>query len=152
MLSVRQLLGDLFPGDVLFCHKYHAVIQEITDLIFDLIGVRILGGDDDLRCFLSQFFQDLVNSLIEQVIGVGSFLGMHLAVLDDCENFLEDLKRIVCFFIFLLRDLVKETAPCARMAGNADLIDLCEDGVKVAIRGQAPNKLEMSAGLSLEPL
>ena len=31
------------------------MIQEITDLIFDLIGVGIFGGNHNLSCLLAQF-------------------------------------------------------------------------------------------------
>mgnify|MGYP001447513905 CR=1 FL=1 len=42
------------------------MIQEITDLIFDLIGVGIFGGDHNLSCLLAQFLENLVNALLEQ--------------------------------------------------------------------------------------
>ena len=67
------------------------MIQEITDLIFDLIWVGIFGGDHNLSCLLAQFLENLVNALVEQVIGIGPLLGVDLAVLDHIEDFLEYL-------------------------------------------------------------
>ena len=67
------------------------MIQEIADLVFDLVGVRILGSNHDLCSFLSQFLKDLVNALVEQLIGIGTLLGVDLAVLDHIEDFLEYL-------------------------------------------------------------
>ena len=67
------------------------MIQEITDLIFDLIGVGIFGGDHNLSRLLAQILENLVNALVEQVIGIGTLLGVDLAILDHIEYFLEYL-------------------------------------------------------------
>ena len=67
------------------------MIKEIADLVFDLVGVLILGSDHDLCSFLSQFLKDLVNALVEQVIGIGTLLLLDLEFLDHIEDFLEYL-------------------------------------------------------------
>ena len=53
-LSLCQLLHNLFPSNPLVRHENHQMIEIIADLIFDLIGIRILGGNHNFRGFLSQ--------------------------------------------------------------------------------------------------
>ena len=70
------------------------MIQKIRNLIFDLFRVRILGSDHDLCCFLSHLFQNLVNPLIKQIVGIRSFLRMLLSVCNRCIYRFKNLKRI----------------------------------------------------------
>ena len=59
------------------------MIQKICDFILDFIGVRIFGSNDDFRCFFTKLLENLINSLIKQIIGIRPFLGIYLTVLDD---------------------------------------------------------------------
>ena len=65
------------------------MIKEIRYLILDLLRIRVLGGNDDLCRFLAQFLKDLVQTLIEQVIGVGTFLWVFLPVADNVKYILK---------------------------------------------------------------
>jgi hypothetical protein len=47
-LPAGQFLHDIVPADIPVRHDHHQVIEIIRDLIDDLVGTRILGGDDDL--------------------------------------------------------------------------------------------------------
>lgn len=49
------------------------------------------GGNHNLSCLLAQFLENLINALVEQVIGIGTLLGVDLAVFDHIEDFLEYL-------------------------------------------------------------
>ena len=79
-LSLRQLPGDIVPCHAALHHEHADMIQKIGNLVLDLLGIRILGGNDNLCCLFSYFFQDLVNALVEQVVRIRSFLRVFLAV------------------------------------------------------------------------
>ena len=49
------------------------MVQEIGNLVFYFLRIRIFGSDDDLRRLLTDLLQDLVDSLVKQVIRVGTF-------------------------------------------------------------------------------
>lgn len=59
------------------------MIQEIGNLILDLLRVRILRRNHDLRTFLSNLLQDLIDALVKQIVGVRTLLRVNLAVFDD---------------------------------------------------------------------
>ena len=46
------------------------MIEQIADLVDDFLVSGILGSNDRLGCFLSQFLEDLIKSLIKKVIGI----------------------------------------------------------------------------------
>ena len=69
-LPVCQFLRDIFPGDPALGHQNHQMVQEIRRLIFDLLRVRILGGDDNLRSLLAAFLEDLVDPFVKQIVGI----------------------------------------------------------------------------------
>ena len=56
------------------------MVQEIGNLLFYFLRVRIFGSDDDLRRLFTNLLQDLVDSFVKQVIRVGTFLRMDLPV------------------------------------------------------------------------
>ena len=89
--SVSQFLCDILPSDSFFSHEHHAVIEEIGDLVLDLLGIRILRRDDDLGTLLAHFFQDLIDTFLKEVVGVGALLRMKLPVLDDAVDLLQNL-------------------------------------------------------------
>ena len=53
--AVCQLPGDLFPGNSLFDHQNHHMIEKIGNLVLNLFRVRIFGCDDDLGGLLAAF-------------------------------------------------------------------------------------------------
>jgi len=67
------------------------MIQEIGNLILDLLRVRILRRNHDLRTFLSNLLQDLIDALVKQIVGVRTLLRVNLAVFDDGIDILKDL-------------------------------------------------------------
>ena len=46
------------------------MIEEICGLIFYLVLIAVLSGDNDLSRLLADLFEDLVLTLVEQVVGV----------------------------------------------------------------------------------
>ena len=108
------------------------MIQKIRNLIFDLFRVRILGSDHDLCCFLSHLFQNLVNPLIKQVVGIRSFLRMLLSVCDRCIYRFKNLKRI--FRIVLISyNLPIKASMISGMAGRSDLLYLGQQRIVVTV-------------------
>ena len=69
ILPVSQLLRYLLPGDSPVSHKHHHMVEKIRYLILDLLRVGILGRYDDLSGLLPQFFEDLVNTFVKEIIG-----------------------------------------------------------------------------------
>ena len=80
MLSSGKLIGDLLPCNALLHHQDHQMIEQVGNLVFDLLGIRILGGNDNFRRLLSYFLQNLINALVKQIIRVRAFLRVLLAV------------------------------------------------------------------------
>ena len=70
------------------------MVQVIGNLVFDLLGIRILGSYDDLSVLLSDLLQDLVDPLIEKIVRIRTFFRMFLPVINDIVNILENMKRI----------------------------------------------------------
>ncbi len=134
-LPSGKFVGDLFPGDTFFDHEDHSVVQKIRNLVFDFFFVRVLGSNDDLCALFANFFEDLVNALVEEIVGVGSFLRMKFAVGDDIIYILEYMKRIGVVG-FLLNQRFEETASAAGMAGRSDLIYFCKNRVVVTIKSK----------------
>ena len=101
------------------------MIKEIGDLVLDLFRIRILGRNHDLGCFLSYFFQDLIDSLIEKIIRVRTFFWMYFPILNRLVNTFKYLKR-VGLVVIVAHHRLEETGRIAGMAGYAYLIHLCE--------------------------
>ena len=93
-LMICQFFYDVFPCQTFFYHQNHCMIQEIRDLIFDFFRIRILCCDHNFRCFFSNFFQDLINSLIKQIIRVRPLLWILFTVCDRVIYRFKDPKRI----------------------------------------------------------
>ena len=134
-MSLSQLFGDFFPGQILVSHENHHVVKEITDLILEFVRVRVLGGDDDLRGLLSYLFEDLVDPLVKQIVGIRSFFGMVFAIQDGLIYFIEDLERVPGFHIFLYQ-VGEEAGPITGVTGCPDLGYLSQDGIFVAVDGE----------------
>ena len=73
---------------------------------------------------------------------------MDLAVLDHGEDILKSLKR-VGFPIVLFCQSLEKAASGAGMPGRSDLMNLCQDGIIVAVQMQGLHILEMSGGFPL---
>ena len=67
-----------------------------------------------------------------EIILIGTFLRMNLAVTDHVRNGFQDPGRIL-FFVFDLGDLIKEAGTAARMACGACLLYLVKESVLVAV-------------------
>ena len=100
-LALVQFFCDFLPGNSLFHHQNHHMVQKIGNLVLDLFRIWILRRNDDLGCFFSDFFEDLVNALFKQVIGVRAFFRMLFAVFDQFIEMVENDRRIGLMVIFL---------------------------------------------------
>ena len=100
-LAVCKLSGDIIPSHTAFRHQYHHMVQKIGNLVLDLLRIRVFRCNDDLRRFFSDFFEDLVNALFKQVVGVRSFFRMLFAILDQLIEMVENNRRIGLMVIFL---------------------------------------------------
>ena len=84
------------------------MIQEITDLIFDLIGVGVFGGDHNLSCLLAQFLENLVNTLIKKVIRIRTLFWILFSVYNGIIDGFKNFQRI-CFVIFRSCKVLEKT-------------------------------------------
>ena len=153
LLSVCQLRSDFLPGDSLFRHENHHVIEEITDFIFNLIGIGIFRGDHDFRGFFSQLLQDFVHTLIEQIIGIRAFLGIFLTIFYYGEHILKYLQGIVLAVRLIIHGnyFIEKTAVGTGMAGGPNLYHPGQNGIHVAVSVKGFHVLIVTAGLSLNP-
>ena len=120
-LTICQFFYDVFPCQTFFYHQNHCMIQEIRDLIFDFFRIRILCCDHNFRCFFSNFFQDLINSLIKQIIRVRPLLWILFTVCDRVIYRFKDPKRIRLIIVNSYKRL-EEAGRITGMACCSDLI------------------------------
>ena len=85
-LPVCQFPRNIFPGYPLIRHQYHHVVQEVGNLILHFLRIRIFSRNHNLCRFLAQLLQDLIDSLVKQIIGIGTLLRILLAVENNGEN------------------------------------------------------------------
>ena len=131
-------------------HQHHHMIKEIADFVLDFLRVRIFGSDDNLRRLFAQLFEDLVNALVKEVIGVGALLRIFLAILDHAHDI---LKHCLCAAVRRLRrhHVAVKTARVAGVAGSSHLQNPCEQRVVVTVQGNLLYKLIMPGCLPLQP-
>ena len=86
-MAILQFRHDLLPVDAIFCHQNRGMVQEIRHLIDDFLGTGIFGGNQNFRSFLSDFFQDLIQPFVEQIVCVRTLFRMELAVCDGVIQF-----------------------------------------------------------------
>ena len=67
------------------------MVEKIRHLVLDFLRIRILCRDDQFGGFLSHLLQDFVDSLVEELIGIGTLLRMYLTICDDLVYILKDL-------------------------------------------------------------
>ena len=76
LAALVQLREDVLKRDTLLYHHNGQMINQILDLIHGLAVVAVLRGDDGLAALLAYLFENLVQTLFEQVAGVASLLGI----------------------------------------------------------------------------
>ena len=108
LLSADEFLSNIIPGKALFRHQYHHMIQVIGDLIDGLHRIRVLGRDHDLGIFLTELFKYLIKSLAEQVIGIGTFLGVLAPVHDRLVDVLQHLLGIILLTVLQGENRIEE--------------------------------------------
>ena len=126
------------------------MVQEIGNLVFYFLRIRIFGSDDDLRRLLTDLLQDLVDSLVKQVIRVGTFLRMDLPVLDHAIDILKYLQRIRLIVLFFQNRPIETTA-VSGMAGCTDLMYFRKQRVIITVHLQLLHILEMAGSQALHP-
>ena len=94
VLAVCQFLCNILPGHTALYHQHHGMIQEIRHLVLNLLRIRVLSCDYQLRTLFSYFFQDLINTFVKQIVGVRTFLRMLFPVFDDLIYIFKDFQRI----------------------------------------------------------
>ena len=150
-LTICQFFYDVFPCQTFFYHQNHCMIQEIRDLIFDFFRIRILCCDHNFRCFFSNFFQDLINSLIKQIIRVRPLLWILFTVCDRVIYRFKDPKRIRLIIVNSYKRL-EEAGRITGMACCSDLFYLRKHRISVTVDCKRFHILEMPGCLTFDPL
>ena len=72
-MTAGQLRADILHGNAHLHHQHQHMIGKVSNFVNRLRLVLGFAGDDDLGALLSHLFEDLVQTLLEQVGGVGAF-------------------------------------------------------------------------------
>ena len=78
--ALVKLGKNVLKRNALLHHHNGEVIYQIGDFINGFAVVAVLCRDDRFAALLAHLFQDLVQTLVEQVAGVGAFLGVVASV------------------------------------------------------------------------
>ena len=141
-----KLVSDVVKRDAHFYHKHHNVINEVGYFVYRLCFIVSLACDDYLGAFLTDFFEDLINSLFKKVGGVRAFLLLKLSALDDLhKSFKRKLGSLA-----LINGII-EAGIRAEMAGGTVLIYNYRERILVAICGDAYDMLTIPRSCSLSP-
>ena len=138
----RQFFQDVRHGDAHMDHEDHDVIHEVRDLIDGLFLVIPLGGDDDFGVLLTDLLQDLVDALLEEIGGVGTF---RTALVAADQQVIEALDRELMTGL-ALEDRVFEAGVGAEVAGRAVLFDDDDQRILVTVGRDGDDVLIVVAG------
>ena len=125
------------------------MIEQIAYLKGHFIINSVLCGYDGLSGLLADFFEDLVNALIEQIIGIRAFLGMLVSVGDGSKNIVQH--ACAAYREPAVIKGVFKAGEGTVVAGRAALLYMDKKGISVTVCGDAVHPLHMAAGLSLKP-
>src|SRR5699024_4658242 len=131
--------------------EHHRMVEEVTDLIFYFLRIRVLCCDHDLCRLFSYLFQDLVDSLLEQIVCIGAFLRMLSAVNDRIVDLIEYLKRILAVII-RTHDRCIEAGTISCMACRAYLLYFGKECILVTVRGNGFYIMGMYGSLAFSTL
>ena len=79
--ALVQLLQHGLQRNPLFDHHNREMIEQIGNFPYRLRLHAVFCGYNGLRTLLPYFFQKLIQPLIQQITGLGAFLGVALPVL-----------------------------------------------------------------------
>ena len=77
-MPLRQLFRHILYADARVCHQNHGMVTQVCQLVDRFVLVFLRCRDDNLGTLLADLFQNLVQTFVEQVGGVASFLGFVL--------------------------------------------------------------------------
>ncbi|MNR62262.1 hypothetical protein D3C85_1842360 [compost metagenome] len=68
------------------------MVDQIADLKTKLIIIAVLGGNDGFGGLFADFFQNLIDALLEQIRSIGAFRAFLITLLDDLLQFTKHLE------------------------------------------------------------
>lgn len=77
-MPLRQLFRHILYADARVCHQNHGMVTQVCQLVDRFVLVFLRCRDDNLGTLLADLFQNLVQTFVEQVGGVASFLRVRL--------------------------------------------------------------------------
>src|SRR5882724_1496174 len=130
------------------------MIEKIARLLRKGAAILILRGDDSLTRFLSDFLENLVQPLIEEVGRIRTLWSFALSVLDEsverAEHFAEIFGHLLTLAPYSLNDIVK----ARRLAGVTSRprrLNPHDEGVAIAIHQHIGDALSVAGSLALVP-
>ena len=142
-----KLFVDILNGNAHFHHQHHNVIRKVSDFVNCLLFVVRFSGDDNLGAFLTDFFEDLINALLEKVGCVRSLGQCFLAAFQKrIQVFKRKLRSLLA-----LPDKVVKARIRAGVTGRSVLFNDNRQGVLVTVGGDRNDVLLVTACFALEP-
>ena len=140
-----KLSVDILKGDAHLDHKDEGVVGKIGDLVDGFALIVCLGGNDHLGAFLTHLFEDLIDSLLKEIGGVGALGLLALSALDEGNEALE--REVLQLVVF--KNGIVEAGVRARMAGGAFLLHRDYESILIAIRRDGNDVLIIATGFAL---
>ena len=140
---------DILHIKAAFLYEHHEMIEKIAYLKGHFIVNGVFCGYDGLSGFLADLFKYLVNALIEQVIGIGTFFGMLVSVGDGSKNIVQH--ACAAYREPAVIKGVFKAGEGTVVAGRTALLYMDKEGISFTVCGDAVHPLHMAAGLSLKP-
>ena len=127
-VSVPEVLFFAFP-----LHSHALTSETIYAISVSLMCKTYC--DHNFRCFFSNFFQDLINPLIKQIIRVRPLLWILFTVCDRVIYRFKDPKRIRLIIVNSYKRL-EEAGRITGMACCSDLIYFCKQCIQITVNRQ----------------
>ena len=61
---------NIRPFKPLICTKYHYMVEQVINFVFEFVIVVVFCGYDCFSSFFTDFFADFVNALVKEIAGV----------------------------------------------------------------------------------
>ncbi|MNG19355.1 hypothetical protein D3C84_1035080 [compost metagenome] len=92
LVTAIQLAHDIVQRKIPLPQQHEQMIDQIADFQTKLIIIAVLGGNDGFGGLFANFFQNLIDALLEQVRGIGTFRAFLVTLLDNLLQFTKHLE------------------------------------------------------------
>jgi hypothetical protein len=86
-MAFVEFVEDIGRGEAAVGEEDKGVVGEVGDFFDEAFLALGFGGEDDFYRFFAYFFKDFILTFFEEVVGVGTFDRVFLAIQDDVIEF-----------------------------------------------------------------